>query len=267
MKAFVALLLCVVPAIAAAKPPTVVVRVEINGRSYPIPEKGGPAIQAVAGDDIYFDLSDSEGEPDRFYTILENRQPGKKQLQVQLDGKRTRLLSHVGTYSLRFLVSNVDGFDERIDVVQVLCKEPTIPEPPPGPTPPSPPPSPPPTPTPTPNPPTPTPEPAKRTFGIAGQVTAAAKTVNDPAGATKLADAAMALAKSIRTGQIKTAQMAADSIAAAVKDAGPKWAALLSALRGALQLLLSTGKLDAEDVLAWADLLDEISAALREAAK
>jgi hypothetical protein len=246
---------------AAAKPPVVVVRAEINER--PVPVSAGQPLEAVAGDEVWFDLTASEGAPDRFYVTLDERQPGLKQIDTVDQGRRVRLLTRVGTYQVRFLVSNEDGFDERRQTVVVRCQELT-PSPAPGP---APPPSPAPAPSPAPPTPAPNPHPPGDPFQIARTITDAARKIGDPAGALALAERAKDLAAQIRAGQITHPQDVVNAIAAELKKAGPKWAGLLTVCKTMLQMLLATGALSSDDVKQWAVLLDVIEHALRDATK
>ena len=73
----IAVLLLAVSSSADAKPPTAVLKVVVNGEPFQIPADGKP-VKVVAGDDLHFDLSGSEGEPDRYFVILDDRVPGKR---------------------------------------------------------------------------------------------------------------------------------------------------------------------------------------------
>lgn len=105
------------------------------------------------------------------------------------------------------------------------------------------------------------------TMGMRLRVIAAAKVIADPAGAATLAAKAEGLAAKIRAGAGGNVQGVANEIASAIKAAGPKWNPLLSVVKAALVLLIESGKLSATDVQTWATLLEEIAAALREAAQ
>lgn len=250
-----ALVACTSPDLFA-KPPEVVLRVEINERPMLLPRAEMP-VEAQAGDEVWFDVSASLGEPDRFYVTLDEFKPGVKQFDVQDQGRRLRLLSRPGTYHLRFLVSNPDGFDERRQTVVIRCDE-SEPRPTPTPAP---------APSPAPDPkPQPLPGPKPDPFNIGKSVLDVARRINDPAGALALASKAQTLAERIRQGTLTDPQDVVNEIAAALKAAGPKWSALLTVTKTALQMLLATGQLSSEDVAPWATLLEVIAQALRDAA-
>jgi hypothetical protein len=102
------------------------------------------------------------------------------------------------------------------------------------------------------------------TMGVRLQVIAAAKLLGDKTAAVTLADKAAGLAAKIRAGGTASVQAVATEIGTVSATVNP---ALARALKALLQGLIQSGKLSQTDVQSWATLLEEIAAALREAAR
>lgn len=263
--AALAALVVIFAASAARAQFTAAPRLVVNG-----PTTGTP------GEILTFDFSETEGETLRYRVTIDPTLKGYK--QVYHDGptaSRANIASFPGTYRVRIIAWNADGLDEW---ERVLVIPGTPPCPPPDPVPPMPPippnpgppaPSPTPSPTPIPGPapsPTPSPTPLPDTMGVSAQVVAAAKLVGDSAGSRALADKAEGLAAKIRAGGEKNSQSVINQIAAAIKEAGPKWTPFLAATKSVIQALILAGKLSTNDVQSLATFLEEVAAALRSAA-
>lgn len=104
---------------------------------------------------------------------------------------------------------------------------------------------------------------APDTMGIRLQVIAAAKLLGDKSASVALADKAAGLAAKIRAGSATSVQSVANEIGSTAASINPR---LATALKALLQGLIASGKLSGTDLQTWATLLEEIAAALREAA-
>lgn len=267
--------LVLIDAIALSAPPLPVLRVVVNDEPFELPDHDAP-IKFIAGDTVTFDLGASEGA-DRFFVMLDNHQAGERELSTKNKWKLTNLRTRSGEYQLRFIVSNEESTVELRRTVQVLCKEPTLPDDPVPPTPT--PPKPTPTPTPPPGPPPVPPQPPAPLppgeFGVAEKVAAIVRKIDSPsraAQATQLADAADALASEINAGAVKNAQDVMSRIGDGIKSLNsPVWVATAPTFTALMKetwfansvRLKVTEKFDMVQPVAWSILLREIATGLR----
>lgn len=235
----------------------------------------GPKV-AEAGEELIFDASMSEGEPDLFEWRVYPALAGKKQLTVLDGGKRVRLSSYPGTYLIRLMVANREGISDHDHQVYIPGPSPcppaptpgpVVPVPVPGPTPPNPAPVPVPVPVPVPPvPPMPDVLPAGEFDGLPAAVKALALAVNSAsrtAEAAKLADALEAVAAQIAAKSLTTPDAIVKAIGAAFNQAvTPAWDTEFRVKAVArMKDLYLAGKLPNGD--RWAAMLREVVAGLR----
>lgn len=257
---------------AYSAPPVPVLRLVVNDEAFELPDHESP-IKVIAGDKVVFDLSTSEGA-DRYFVMLDNRRPGQRELITRDKWQHSELRSRAGEYQLRFIVSNDEATVELRRTVQVLCKEPTLPDeptpPPPQPQPPKPTPAPMPAPQPPPvkpvdppkpDPPAPPSEPQPGRFNVAPEVFRLAKQINDPAGAKALA----AQCRAIASGNYSSLNALAADVVATLGKLSPAWQPLTSKVKSAIASLYSEGKLQNRDDAA--ELLREVAGALEAAGR
>lgn len=264
------LVLC--PTILSAAPPIPVLRVIVNDESYELPDHDAP-IRVIAGDKVVYDLSSSEGA-DRYFVMLDNHRPGQKEISTRDKWQRTEQRTRAGEYQLRFIVSNDEATVELKRVVQVLCKEPALPDEPdpPAPQPIPPKPIPPPTPIPPPSPP---PIPPGE-FLISDKVATIVGRINSPQRskeAGQLADSAEALAAQIAAGTVTNVTDVLMRIGTGIKALNsPAWTAAAAEFSAVLETTWkahSSGRLKVsvvgglQDPTSWATLLREIAIGVR----
>lgn len=261
---------------AYSAPPVPVLRLVVNDEAFELPDHESP-IKVIAGDKVVFDLSTSEGA-DRYFVMLDNRRPGQRELITRDKWQHSELRSRAGEYQLRFIVSNDEATVELRRTVQVLCKEPTLPDeptpPPPQPQPPKPTPAPTPPPVPPPNPP-PAPLPPGE-FGIAEKVAAIVRKIDSPkraAEAVQLAEAAEGLAAQIAAGTVGNVTEVLTRIGTGIKALNaPAWSASAAEFAavmkstweahsaGRLKLTAAGGMVEPAG---WSALLREIAVGVR----
>lgn len=236
----------------------------ING-----PKHGEP------GEELIYDLSQSEGAPTLFRWKVSPELTGRKQLTVLEGGAKCRLASYPGTYFLRGMVANTEGIDDHVFKVVIPG---TVPCPPPDPNVPAPvvpvpgptPVVPVPTPVVPPAPPMPMPVipvlPPGEFGGLPAAVYALADAVVSPGKvdeAHKLADAFDATAAQISAGTLKGPVAIVAAVGAAFNGSVP--AAWDSGFRtkaiAKMKAIFDGGQLSTSDK--WAVMLREVSAGLR----
>lgn len=82
------------------------------------------------GEELIYDLSQSEGAPTLFRWKVSPELTGRKQLTVLEGGAKCRLASYPGTYYIRGMVANAEGIDDHVFKVVIPG---TVPCPPPDP--------------------------------------------------------------------------------------------------------------------------------------
>lgn len=236
----------------------------------------GPKV-AEAGEELIFDASMSEGDPELFEWRVYPALAGKKQLTILDGGKRVRLSSYPGTYLIRLMVANREGISDHDHQVYIPGPVPCPPAPPPSPGPapvvpvpvPNPVPTPGPMPSPAPVPPVPPmPDvlPAGEFDGLPAAVRALALAVNSASRtveAAKLADALEAVASQISAGSLKSPDAIVKAIGAAFNGSvSPVWDTEFRVRAVArMKDLFVAGKLGTGD--RWAAMLREVVVGLR----
>ena len=239
--------------------------------------------QAEAGDDIYLDSTQSEGDiQHRLWRVLPYRE-NKKQLDLSPGRERPRLIARPGRWTIELIIVSEDSQESRayhvIDVpgTTLPCPEPNPPGP--APDPPIPP-----TPKPEPKPPGPPPEPPKPPpepvvpageFGIAPKIVEVMKAVNTPTKAADcktVADLCETLAAQIAAGTMRDPQAIVDQIGAAT-NASPTFVPVVPQIGALLQQTIKTyPKLKVNvgltgatmvDPPSWQALLKEIAVGLK----
>lgn len=247
------------PPLAEAKEPKAI----ISGPRY-----------AEPGEDVFLDFSQSENEPDRYHVAITPNNPGRSQLEIMDGGRRARVKTYPGTWHVRLIVSNEDGWDEHTHTI-IIPGNPPCPTPPPtpNPLPPLPEPPEPPSPTPTPQPepkPTPAPDPQPITpepgrFALAPAVFRLASSAK---AATRVADCQM-LGRECRRIAAKPESFSgmtamAAAIVAVLQTLPEGWEPLKTETADAFTRLYTSGQLRNRDDIAA--LLLELAFAFEQAA-
>lgn len=224
----------------------------------------------TAGELLTLDASQSEGENLKFLWRVQPDVSGRRMFRsCGTTGEVIHISTMPGTWQYTLVVSNGDGADLLTWTVTIPGSpapqpnpNPPLPHPEPGPTPGPPGPS----PRPQPDPPAPVPSPSR--FGLREQIPVWAASVTSPnrvANATKLADAADALAAAIAAGTTKgptaiLAALAAANTAALGSDLAA-WKSFGASYSAALTGLYAMRRLNTD--ADWAEMLRETAAGLR----
>lgn len=237
----------------------------------------GPT-NAVPGELIVLDASQSEGEPTHYSWRISPEIKGRKQIGPLDGGRKLQMASFPGRYLITLVCSNADGNDVlawQVDVpgtppcpapdpqpvtpqpipVDPAPPRPPAPDPNPAPTPPAPVP---PQPVP-PTPPAPTPpDPAPSRFGIRDRVRTAILGISSPTRAAEVAQLRgklQVLQQQAQAGQL-TQQQILDGMVAELKALPPSWALIKTLASLGIKFLINGGQL--KTVEDWIDLVAEV---------